>query len=182
MEINEVKAKLSIVFRAVILTSVILVSYFAGITTSSLFEFQNSYIGGLWCAVTAVVVFDDLPANSKNILRDRLLGTFVGALLAGLTISLLGHLVFSIILSLFLVCIFVILFKWEGALKIACITVLIVNITTTAYSTVEIWIASAMRFIDGVIGGSISLFATLLIHKGREMGFFLGKSEDSDTA
>lgn len=182
MGIEDVKEKLSIVFKAIVLTSVILLSYFAGHAFSSLFRFQNSYISGMWCAVTAVVVFDDLPANAKNIFRDRALGTLVGAILGGAAVSMLGHLFFSICLALFVVCIIITLFKWHGALKIACITVLIVNFTTIEYSIGEIWISSAMRFIEGMIGGTISLLATLLIDKGRKKGFFLRQEENTSTS
>jgi hypothetical protein len=38
-----------------------------------------------------------------------------------------------------------------------------------------------MRFLDGVLGGSISLFATLIIDKGRDMGFFLKKQDVAKT-
>ena len=121
----------------------------------------------MWCAVTAVVVFDDQPANSKNLLRDRLLGTLLGAIVGGTVISLMGHHILAICIALFIVCVVVIFFKWSGALKISCIMVLIINFTTMDYSNTEIWISSAMRFVEGVIGGSISLLATTLINKGR---------------
>ena len=177
MSITEVKEKLSIVFRAIVLASVILLSYFAGYSISAIFGFPNDYLSGIWAGVTAVVVFDDLPANSKNLMRDRLLGTFVGAVIGGFAVMLLKHSFLFIFLALFLVCIAVTLFKWQGALKIGCVTVLIVSFSTMGYSNLEIWVASAMRFLDGVIGGSISLFATLLIDKGRDMGFFLSKTD-----
>lgn len=169
------KSKLSIVIRSIILTGVILVSYFAAHSISTIFNFQNSYVSGMWCAVTAVVVFDDQPSNSKNLLRDRLLGTFLGAVVGGLIISWLGHHISSICIALFLVCVAVIFFKWDGALKISCIMVLIINFTTLNYTNTEIWISSAMRFVEGVIGGSISLLATTVINKARAKGFVLTK-------
>jgi uncharacterized membrane protein YccC len=161
------KNNISIIIKSIILTIVILISYFAAHSISSIFNFKNSYVSGMWCAVTAVVVFDDQPANAKNLLRDRLLGTLLGAIVGGTTISLMGHYIYVICVALFLVCVVVIFFKWNGALKISCIMVLIINFTTMNYSNTEIWISSAMRFVEGVIGGSISLLATTLINKGR---------------
>ena len=102
MSITEVKEKLSIVFRAIVLASVILLSYFAGYSISAIFGFPNDYLSGIWAGVTAVVVFDDLPANSKNLMRDRLLGTFVGAVIGGFAVMLLKHSFLSIFLALFL--------------------------------------------------------------------------------
>jgi len=180
MELGGVKTKIAIIIKATILTSVIIVSYFAGLGISSFFNFHQAYISGMWCAVTAVVVFDDLPENAKNIFRDRLLGTFIGAAIGGATISFLGHLFYSICISLFIVCVVVTLFRWQGALKIACITALIVNFTTFNYSIQEIWVSSAMRFVEGVVGGSISLAATLLYHKGNQKGWFLQHEQTSE--
>jgi uncharacterized membrane protein YccC len=173
------KDNLSILFRAAILTTVILISYFAGHALGTFVRFSNNYVSGMWCAVTAVVVFDDFPKNSRNLLRDRLLGTFAGALVAGLTTSLWGHRMSAIIVSLFLVSFFVILFKWNGALKIACITVLIVHFTSQNLSNTEVWVISAMRFFEGVVGGTISLLATLVLDKARQYGMFFQRPEDS---
>ena len=55
------KSNISIIIKSIILTIVILVSYFAAHSISSIFNFKNSYVSGMWCAVTAVVVFDDQP-------------------------------------------------------------------------------------------------------------------------
>lgn len=169
------KSKLSIVVKSIILTCVILVSYFAAHSISTIFHFQNSYVSGMWCAVTAVVVFDDQPTHSKNLLRDRLLGTFLGAVVGGFCITLLGHHIYAICIGLFIVCMVVILCKWDGALKISCIMILIINFTTINYTNTEIWISSAMRFVEGVVGGSISLAATTIINKARERGIILMK-------
>ena len=169
------KSKLSIVVRSIILTIVILLSYLAAHSIATIFHFRNSYVSGMWCAVTAVVVFDDQPTHSKNLLRDRLLGTFVGAVVGGVIITWLGHTLLAICVGLFIVCMIVILCKWDGALKLSCIMILIVSFTTIKYTSSEIWISSAMRFVEAVIGGSISLLATTIINKLREKGIVLMK-------
>ena len=147
----------------------------------TLVRFSNNYVSGMWCAVTAVVVFDDFPKNSRNLLRDRLLGTLAGAIVAGVTTSLWGHKMTAIFFSLFLVSFLVILFKWNGALKIACITVLIVHFTSQNITNTQVWIASAMRFFEGVVGGTISLLATILLDKARQYGMFFQRPEDAAT-
>ena len=172
-----IRDNLSIVFRAAVLTIVIVISYFAGHGLGMLVQFTNNYVSGMWCSVTAVVVFDDFPTNSRNLLRDRLLGTLAGAVMAGISINLWDHKMYSIYIALFLVSVFVIFFKWNGALKIACITVLIVHFTTHDFSNREVWLTSAMRFFEGVVGGTISLLATILLDKARQNGLFFQHSE-----
>jgi uncharacterized membrane protein YccC len=161
----KIHPKLKIVLKASILTTVILTSYFIGYGISFLLHLPNNYISGMWCAATAVVVFDDLPLNAKTLMKDRTLGSFVGTVVAATCISLIGHLVLSVTISLLVVCSFIIFFKLDGTLKIACITVMIVGVTTHGYADKDILLFAAIRFFESVIGGAISLFATIFIDK-----------------
>ncbi|MFF5383266.1 FUSC family protein [Pedobacter suwonensis] len=162
------KANPSIFTKALILTMVIFISYFSGTGINMVLKLSDNYLSGIWCAVSAIVVFDDLPENAKKLMKDRLLGTFVGALFTASTLFLSGNLLLSIAISLFLTCISIIFFKWDGALKIGCITVLIVGITSHGSYVNEIWQSGLMRFLESVAGGLISLFATIIIDKAKK--------------
>ena len=157
--------KLRIIIKASILTAVILISYYIGYGISFLLHLPNNYISGMWCAATAVVVFDDLPLNAKTLMKDRTLGSLVGTVVAAVCISLIGHLILSVTISLLVVCSFIIFFKWDGTLKIACITVMIVGVTTHGYTDQDIIFFAAIRFFESVLGGTVSLLATILIDK-----------------
>lgn len=169
MELEQIQDKLKILIKASILTIVVLISYSAGYTINAALSLPNSYISGMWCAITAVVVFDDLPARVRILMKDRLLGTLVGVLAASLSIILLSKPLWSVVISLFIVVSFVVYFRWHGALKIACVTVLVVGTTSQGLSDRDIWILSSMRFVEAVIGGIISLLATIVIYKIRKM-------------
>ncbi len=164
---EKVREKFRIVVRACLLTGVIVVSYFSGYGISLLLNLPNNSISGMWCAVTAIVVFDDLPTNALALMRDRLLGTFSGAFLSALFLDMFGHVMLSVCFALFCVCLCVIFFKWDGALKIACATVLIVGISAHNYTNREVWLFSGMRFMESVLGGLISLLATVSIVKSK---------------
>jgi uncharacterized membrane protein YgaE (UPF0421/DUF939 family) len=114
------------------------------------------------------VVFDDLPHNARTLLKDRVLGTLMGTVIAATCIALFGKLILSIVLSLLVVCSIIILLKWDGTLKIACITVLIVAITTHGYNDRDIIYFAAIRFLECLVGGTISFVATLVIDKIRK--------------
>jgi uncharacterized membrane protein YccC len=166
----EIYNKFRIIAKAMILTAVILISYFVGYGITFLLNIPgtSNYISGLWCAVTAVVVFDDMPTNAVTLMKDRLLGTFTGAALSALCIALFGHVIFSISIALFIVCVLIIFFKLNGALKIACTTVLIVGVSTHNYSNHAIWLYATMRFFESAIGGLISLAATIVIDRSKK--------------
>jgi uncharacterized membrane protein YgaE (UPF0421/DUF939 family) len=89
----------------------------------------------------------------------------VGSLLAAGAMFLVGNMIFAIAVSLFLVCSFIIFFKWDGALKIACITVIIVCITTHGFGITTILMTALMRFVELAAGASISILATVLLNK-----------------
>ena len=55
-----------IVVKASLLTLVILISYFLGLGINKLLQLSDDYLSGIWCAVSAIVVFDDLPKNAKS--------------------------------------------------------------------------------------------------------------------
>jgi uncharacterized membrane protein YgaE (UPF0421/DUF939 family) len=157
--------KFEFLIKACTLTAVILVSYFTGVGIGQFLNLPNHYVSGLWCAATAIVVFDDLPDNARNLLKDRILGTLMGTIVSATCIALVEELITSIIISLLIVCSCITLFKWSGTLKIACITVLIVGVTTHGYPEKDIVFFAVIRFFECLIGGTLSFLATVVIDR-----------------
>jgi uncharacterized membrane protein YccC len=160
-------SKFKIFVKASTLTAVILISYFIGFGIGLLLDLPNKYVSGMWCAATAIVVFDDLPHNARNLLKDRIYGTLMGTIVSAVCISLLEKLILSITVALLIVSSCIIFLKWEGTIKIACITVLIVGVTTHGYTDPEIIFFALIRFVECVIGGTVSFLATVVIDKIR---------------
>ncbi len=156
-----------IVIKSVVLTLLIMVSYFTGLGLSLKLNLSDHYISGMWCAVSAIVVFDDLRENVKLLLKNRLLGTLIGSVLCVLWIYLIKDAIISMCISLILVSLFINLLKLDGALKIACTTVLIVSISTHGAPFSQIWLNALMRFIESALGGLLSLIATVLMGQSK---------------
>ncbi|PHN01620.1 FUSC family protein [Flavilitoribacter nigricans] len=154
-----------ILLRAAILTGIILSSFFLGFSLAALLQMSDRIISGVWCSIAAVVVFDDLLENAKTLMKDRLLGTFTGALLTAAFSALLQPILIAIALALLAVCILIIYFEWKGALKIACITVLIIGISPIQGINGGIWSAAFMRFIESALGGFVAIGATVVQDK-----------------
>ncbi|MEJ1239517.1 FUSC family protein [Chryseolinea sp. T2] len=152
-----------IIIKAVVLTTLVMLSYFLGRQLSMLIHMPNENISGMWCAVSAIVVFDDLRENVKQLLKNRLLGTFIGSAIGVVWMYFIEDVVWSVCISLVLVSIIISLLKLDGALKIACTSVLIVSISTHGNTFNDIWITATMRFIESVLGGLMSLGATVVM-------------------
>jgi len=97
------------------------------------------------------------------LLKNRLLGTLIGSIIGVLWMYFVKDLIWSVCLSLILASILISLLKLDGALKIACTTVLIVSISTHGASFSQIWVTATMRFVESVLGGLLSLAATVLM-------------------
>lgn len=152
-----------IIIKSVVLTTLVMISYFIGGQLSALVDMPHENISGMWCAVSAIVVFDDLRENVKQLLKNRLLGTLIGSAIGVLWMYFIDDLMWSVGISLVLVSIVVSLLKLDGALKIACTTVLIVSISTYGATFNQIWFTAAMRFVESTLGGLLSLIATVLM-------------------
>ena len=146
-----------------VLTSLVMVSYFLGRQLSLQVHLSDGNIGGMWCAISAIVVFDDLRENVKQLLKNRLLGTLIGSMIAVVFMYFVHDLLWSVCISLILVSIIISLLKLDGALKIACTSVLIVCISTHGAPFSQIWLTATMRFIESILGGLLSLTATVLM-------------------
>lgn len=154
-----------ILLRAAMLTGIILSSFFLGFSLAALLGMSDKIISGVWCSIAAVVVFDDLLENAKVLMKDRLLGTFTGAFLTAAFSSLFQPVLMAIGLALLTVCMVIISFEWKGALKIACITVLIIGISPIQGINGGIWSAACMRFVESALGGFVALGATIVLAK-----------------
>jgi uncharacterized membrane protein YccC len=154
-----------ILLRAAILTGIILSSFFLGFSLAAMLNMSDKIISGVWCSIAAVVVFDDLLENAKNLMKDRLLGTVTGAILIAAFSTLFSSVLMAIGLALLLVCMLIIYFEWKGALKIACITVLIIGISPIQGINGGIWSAAIMRFVESALGGFVAIGATIVLEK-----------------
>jgi uncharacterized membrane protein YccC len=152
-----------IIIKSIVLTSLVMVSYFLGRQLSLQVHLSDGNISGMWCAISAIVVFDDLRENVKQLLKNRLWGTLIGSLIGVIWMYFIDDLLWSVCISLVIVSILISLLKLDGALKIACTTVLIVSISTHGATFNLIWLTAAMRFVESVLGGLMSLTATVLM-------------------
>lgn len=160
-----------IVLKAAILTGIILSSFFLGFSLAAVLQMPDRIISGVWCSIASVVVFDDLLENAKILMQDRLLGTFTGAVLTALLSSLFPPMLFSIALALLLVSMLIIYFEWKGALKIACITVLIIGISPIQGISGGIWSAAFMRFMESALGGLVAIGTTIILDRIKACSF-----------
>lgn len=127
---------------------------------------QQSYIDALWCMVSALVVLPP-DANITKGAKERIFGTVIGSLIAGVVCILLGYGYYSIMLSIGL-CVFVLnILKYPAGIRIATVTATVI----TGYGFIQPeyspLINSIMRSIDTFIGVLFSLLTVYISYKLR---------------
>jgi uncharacterized membrane protein YgaE (UPF0421/DUF939 family) len=59
-------------------------AYLAGYNLTYLLHLPTAAIGGLWAGISAVIVIENSPKKTRNSALQRIIGSFIGAVLSGL--------------------------------------------------------------------------------------------------
>ncbi len=149
--------------------------YYAGFYLSSFYHFSMPAVGGLWCAISGVVVLQVFIGESFKAAWLRILGSFVGAstsyifsLFAPYSIPLLGLCVFStVMLTSF--------FKIKETFRLASLTAAIIIILGMLNPAVTPFENAFSRFIESATGALIAIIITALFFPLRKKLHLLGR-------
>lgn len=141
----------------------VLLSYFVGRQFNLLFGLAAENASGIWCAISAIVVFDDSREGVRKLARTRALGTLIGALIGFLAIYIIPDVRGAVAAALIAASLVVNLLKVEGALKIACTALLIVCMSAYDKPPAEMWMIAQNRFITSMLGGVLAVLATIAL-------------------
>jgi uncharacterized membrane protein YgaE (UPF0421/DUF939 family) len=125
----------------------------------------KGYIDGLWCMISALVVLQSFISETLKASKDRIVGTLVASVLAGLICVLLGYGYLAIFSSLVLSVYVMNLLKMEDGVRIATATAAVITgygFIKPEYSPV---INAAMRLLDTLLGVGVSLSVVYLSYK-----------------
>lgn len=151
--------KLSTLFLALRLSIVAGVAYWLGFLVSEWTLPVLQEIGGLWSAISGILVFKQGYRESFRLGLDRILGTLIGCFIGALYLSITPSVWFLplAILAVALICLSVThLEKFNTPACLACAVVIVV---WQLGSKTEIWLFSLSRFVEAGIGVIIALVA-----------------------
>ncbi|WP_251622495.1 FUSC family protein [Odoribacter lunatus] len=139
-------------------TAVLLAYFFGSFVTKRLHE-QSGAIGAILACTSAIVVLQE--RDLKNSLHTgwlRVLGTFIGAFIAWIYLTLYSFSVPGMLLAVFIVEIICMVIKVPDNGKMATITLVIILITSLEYPHLPPWENGLLRFSEAAVGAGIGIF------------------------
>ena len=146
--------------RVAILSAVVAsFSFLLGSRFTALFHGSSATVGGLWSLISAVVVLQATRRATLDSAWRRLFGTFIGAALSAIYLSLFPFSVAGLALCVGVSVLGGLVAGTPDHARLAAITVAVVMVTAKADPTVSPLLDAALRFVESCIGTAITAAA-----------------------
>jgi uncharacterized membrane protein YccC len=129
---------------------------------------DTSFLGGLWCAVSAVIASEPRLEHTRKSSWLRFIGSLYGCLVGGILATLFGYKLIVLVLSCFLVVVLVSISRLFFAVKLATATVLIIFAVGIQEPCFIPWENASLRFFESAIGILIAIFFAALFYPLRK--------------
>ena len=136
---------------------VALLAYWLGLRFTALFPGYFPKIGGLWSAISAVIVVQVSKKDTVDSAWLRVIGTALGATISALYLSLFPFHAVGMGASIFfssLICTSLNMNSW---VRISAITVLIVMVTANLNPSLNPALNALLRFCESCIGSAVAV-------------------------
>lgn len=141
----------------------VLLSYFFGNYVTGHFHENSGYIGAILACTSSIVVLQE--NDLKNSLHNgwlRVLGTFMGALIAWIYLLFYPFTIFGMIVAIFVLEVICMLLKVPDNGKMATITLSVILIISREYPDLPPWANGLLRFSESAVGAGIGIFMVWL--------------------
>ena len=137
---------------------VALLAYWLGLRFTALFPGYFPKIGGLWSAISAVIVVQVSKKDTADSAWLRVIGTALGAAISALYLFLFPFHAVGMGVSIFfssLICTSLNMHSW---MRLSAITVLVVMVTTSLNPALNPVLNALLRFCESCIGSAVAVF------------------------
>lgn len=141
----------------------VLLSYLAGFYLTGSFHDESRYFGAMLAAIASVVA---LQADLKTSIKQgwlRILGTFIGAVIATIYLLIFPFSVTGFIATVFVLEIACMLFSIPDNGKMATIALIVIMLISQKNPNIPPIINSSLRFLETVVGVSIGISMAWLL-------------------
>ncbi|WP_161945866.1 MULTISPECIES: FUSC family protein [Culturomica] len=141
----------------------VLLSYFFGNYVTGHFHENSGYIGAILACTSSIVVLQE--NDLKNSLHNgwlRVLGTFMGALIAWIYLLFYPFTIIGMIVAVFILEVICMLLKVPDNGKMATITLSVILIISREYPDLPPWANGLLRFSESAVGAGIGIFMVWL--------------------
>lgn len=158
MELLNIIKRIKLRTALLICIAVLLACFFGSYVTGH-FHKESEAIGAILACTSAIVVIQD--KDLKNSLHTgwlRVLGTFIGALIAWIYLLFYTFSIPGMLIAIFIEEIMCMLLKVPDNGKMATITLVVILLITQKYPELPPWENGLLRFSESAVGASIGIF------------------------
>lgn len=145
-----------------------LVAYVLGFWFTSLFPGYLPKIGGLWSAISAIVVTQATRNDTTSSASLRVLGSAIGALTSAVYLTLLPFHPLGMALAIFATVLICTALKVPSHGRLAAITVIVVMVTSSLDPALSPVLNALLRLAESCIGTAVAVLAVLLWPAARD--------------
>ena len=139
-----------------------LVAYMLGFWFTSLFPGYLPKIGGLWSAISAIVVTQATRRETTSSASLRLLGSAIGALTSAVYLTLLPFHPLGMALAIFATVLLCTVVRIPSHGRLAAITVIVVMVTGSLDPKLSQGLNALLRFFESCIGTGVAVLGVRL--------------------
>lgn len=141
----------------------VLISYMVGFYLTGGFHDESRYFGAMLAAIASVVA---LQADIKTSIKQgwlRVLGTFIGAVIATIYLLLFPFSVAGLIATVFVLEIFCMMLSIPDNGKMATIALIVIMLISQKNPDIPPIVNSSLRFLETVIGAGVGIAMAWLV-------------------
>jgi uncharacterized membrane protein YccC len=141
---------------------VCLVAYPCGAYSTGVFHGESASIGGLWSAISGLVVLQATTRDTWKSALLRVLGTLIGAIVSGFYLSFFSFRLVGMAVSIGVTIVLCQILKVPSHGRLAAITVAVIMVISTLNPTLNPVMNAALRFGESCIGSAAAVAIVLL--------------------
>ena len=139
-----------------------LLAYGLGFSLTSLFPGYLPKIGGLWSAISAIVVTQGSRKDTASSASLRLLGSAIGAITSAVYLTLLPFHPVGMAATIFATVLICNAFNVPSHGRLAAITVIVIMVTASLDPTLSPGLNALLRFAESCIGTGVAVLEVRL--------------------
>jgi uncharacterized membrane protein YccC len=138
------------------------VSYLAGFHFTALFHGASAGIGGLWSAISGIVVLQTTRRGTWSSAGLRIVGTAVGSTISAIYLSMLPFGAVAMAACMVVTVLICYGLRIPDHARLAAITVGVIMVTASFNPTMNPILNAALRFSESCIGTAMAVLAVLV--------------------
>jgi uncharacterized membrane protein YgaE (UPF0421/DUF939 family) len=139
-----------------------LVAYAVGFSFTSLFPGYLPKIGGLWSAISAIVVTQETRKDTVSSASMRVLGSAIGAITSALYLTLLPFHPLGMAATIFVSVLICQAINIPSHGRLAAITVIVIMVTASLDPSLSPGLNALLRFVESCIGTGVAVIEVVL--------------------